>query len=392
MKEEYDVIIVGGGPGGTTAAYYAASGGAKVLLLEKKRDIGFPVRCAEGVGEAGLKEFLNPDPKWAVNKINTYRLIAPDGNIVTVKNKEAGYILNRRVFDYMLAERASEMGAEILTRMYVNGIIINDRTVSGVRCEYLGKKFSIRSNIVIGADGVESRVGRWCGIKTNIKLRDIETCVQATISSKKIESDKIDFYFGKKIAPGGYVWVFPKGKNLANVGVGIAGIYTKNPERKSPLDYLNEFLNKHYPDASILTRLAGGVPCAEGLKRIVADGLMLVGDAAHQANPVTGGGIVNAMKAGRIAGKVAAEAVLKQDFSEKMLREYPKQWNNTVGEINKKFYRMKKVIFGFSDKSLNAIAKSFNETSPENLTIKDIFVGALKKHPPLVIDALKVFK
>lgn len=389
MKEKYDIIIVGGGPGGTTAAFYAASGGANVLLLEKKREIGFPIRCAEGIGEAGLKEFLNPDPKWAVHKIKSCRLIAPDGNKVTAKNIEFGYILNRRVFDYLLAEMASEKGAEITTGIYVNGIIIDNGTVNGVRCEHLGKKFSINSKIVIGADGVESRVGRWCGIKSNINLRDIETCAQVTISSEKIEPGIIECYFGKEIAPGGYAWIFPKGEHIANVGLGISGIHSG---KKSPLNYLNDFLKKHFSDASILTRLAGGVPCALSLKKITADGLMLVGDAAHQANPITGGGIVNAMKAGRIAGKVAAEAVLDGDVSEKILKKYPEQWNKTVGEINKRCYRMKEVIFRFSDKSLNAIAKTFNENSHENLTIKDIFVGALKKHPPLIIDAIKVFK
>ncbi len=389
MKEEYDVIIVGGGPGGTTAAFHAASGGAGVLLLEKKRDIGFPVRCAEGVGEAGLKEFLTPDPKWTVNKIRDYRLVAPDGSIVKIKSKDLGYILNRRVFDYTLAEMASEKGAEIVTGIYVNGIIFNDGKVNGVRCEHLGKKFSITSKVVIGADGVESRVGRWCGLKSNLSLRDIETCAQVTVSSKKIESDVISFYFGKNIAPGGYAWIFPKGKYTANVGLGISGIYSK---KRAPLYYLNEFLKANFPDVSILTRFAGGVPCTKTLKKIAADGLMLVGDAAHQANPITGGGIINAMKAGRIAGKVAAEAILKGDVSENELKIYPEQWNSTVGEINNRCYRIKKIIFGLSDKSLNALAKTFDGITPENLTIKDIFVSVLKKYPPLVIDAIKVFK
>lgn len=389
MKEEYDIIIVGGGPAGSTSAFHTASEGVKVLLLEKKRDIGFPVRCAEGVGEAGLKEFMEPDPRWAVNKISAFRLVAPDGSKVTLKDKEFGYILDRRVFDYMLAEMAAEKGAEIMTRIYVNGIIMEDGNVKGVTAEYLGKKFSIRSKIVIGADGVESRVGRWCGIKSNINLRDIETCAQVTISNNRIDSSFSDFYFGKKIAPGGYAWVFPKNRYIANVGVGISGIYSKT---KSPLFYLEEFLKSNFPGASILTRIAGGIPCASPLNKIVNNGLMLVGDAAHQANPITGGGIINAMKAGRIAGKVAAEAVMKGDVSEKMLKKYPQEWNNSVGEINKRCYRIKKAVFKLSDKTLNRLARVLSETPPEKLTLKDIFISALKKYPPLVIDAVKVFK
>ena len=116
MKSEYDIIIVGGGPGGTTAAYHAASRGLKVLLLEKKRDIGNPVRCAEGVGSAGLKEFMEPDPKWIRQKISAFKLIAPDGSTVSLYDKEFGYILDRKVFDYMLAEMAAEKGTEIMCR------------------------------------------------------------------------------------------------------------------------------------------------------------------------------------------------------------------------------------------------------------------------------------
>ncbi len=389
MKEEYDIIIVGGGPAGSTSAFYAASKGVKVLLLDKRRDIGFPVRCAEGVGEAGLKEFMEPDPRWAVNKISTFRLVAPDGSKVTLKERECCYILDRRVFDYMLAGMAAEKGTEIMTRMYANGIIMEDGNVKGVTAEYLGKKFSIRSKIVIGADGVESRVGRWCGIKSNTILRDIESCAQVTISSKRIDSSFSDFYFGKNIAPGGYAWVFPKNKYIANVGVGISGIYSKN---KSPLVYLDEFLKNHFPDASILTRIAGGIPCASPLNKIVNNGLMLVGDAAHQANPITGGGIINAMKAGRIAGRIAAEAVIKGDVTEKMLKKYPQEWNNSVGEINKRCYRIKKVVFRLSDRTLNRLARVLSEIPPEKLTLKDIFISALKKYPPIVIDAIKVFK
>ena len=389
MKEEYDIIIVGGGPGGSTSAYYSATYGVKVILLDKRRDIGFPIRCAEGVGEAGLKEFLKPDPKWAVNKISAFRLVAPDGNNVTLKNKEFGYILQRRIFDYLLAEKAAEKGAHIATRTYVNGLIVENGFVKGVTAEYLGKNFSLRSKIVIGADGIESRIAKWCGLKSHVPLRDIETCAQVTLSSEKIDSNFSDFYFGEKIAPGGYAWIFPKNEYIGNVGVGISGIYSKN---KPPIYYLDEFIERHFPDASVLTRIAGGIPCAPPLKKIVMNGLMLVGDAANQANPITGGGIINAMKAGRIAGKIAAEAVMSGDVSEKMLKKYQEQWDESVGEINKRCYRMKKVIFKFSDKSLNKLAEVLNNTPPEKLTLKEVFIKALKQHPSLILDAINVFK
>lgn len=389
MKYEYDVIIVGGGPAGTMTALYAASKGVNVLLIDKKRDIGYPVRCAEGVGEAGLKEFFNPDPRWVLSEIDSFRLIPPDLNEVIIKNKEFGYILNRRIFDYMIAEKAAEKGAEILTGTYVNSLITENGSVKGVRAEFFGKRFSIQSKIVIGADGVESRVGRWGGLKTNLPLRDIETCAQITIVSRKIDEHCCDLYFGKEIAPGGYAWVFPRGKNCANVGLGISGQYAR---QKSPLSYLNKFVEKNFPDSSVLTRIAGGVPCARPMKKIVADGLMLVGDAAHQANPITGGGIVNAMKAGRIAGNVAADAIIEGDISRRRLKEYEIKWNDAVGDLNRRSYNIKKVIHGLTDKSFNKLAEVFSEIPPDRITLREIFIKALQNHPALIIDAMKIFK
>ena len=388
MKSEYDIIVVGAGPAGSMAASHAAEEGAKVLLLEKRRDIGNPVRCAEGVGEKGLKEFFNPDPSWALHNIRSYRLIAPNLNRAVIKNNESGYVLNRKVFDYMLAETAARKGAEVMTGTYVTGIITDNDFVTGVQAEYMGKRCSVKSKIVIGADGVESRIGRWCGIKTNLPLRDIETCVQVTIISRKIDREYCDFYFGKEVAPGGYAWVFPKGEHFANVGLGISGIYSG---KKAPVQYLNEFIKKHFPDASILTRVAGGVPCAKPMKKIVANGLMLTGDAAHQANPITGGGIINAMKAGRIAGKIAADAAADGNVSSRRLKEYTEKWEKTVGDINRRSYNMKKLIFGLSDKSFNNLADVFSKMPPEKLTIREIFIKTLQKHPSLVLDAIKVF-
>ena len=106
---------------------------------------------------------------------------------------------------------------------------------------------------------------------------------------------------------------FPKNDRVANVGLGISGEYARY---KSAKKYLKEFIDKHFPNSAVLYTVVGGVPCAPTLKKIVADGLMLVGDAAHQVNPISGGGIATAMIAGKIAGCVAAEAIKEDDFSE----------------------------------------------------------------------------
>ena len=179
MKEEYDIIVVGAGPAGTIAAQYAAKEGSSVLVLEKDRDVGYPVRCAEAINREGLEAFIKPDPKWINAEITKFGFVAPNGKKVIIDlGKVEGYMLERRIFDYELAKIASEAGAEILTRTYVNGLILEDGKVTGVKYEFRGQQMEVRAKIVIGADGVESRVGKWAGLETCVDFRDMECCFQ----------------------------------------------------------------------------------------------------------------------------------------------------------------------------------------------------------------------
>ena len=305
MKKEYDVIVVGAGPAGSIAARYAAEQGVSVLMLEKDRDVGYPVRCGEAISKPGVEEFISSDDKWIATKISKFSFNAPDGNEVIIDFGEAGYVLDRRIFDYELARTAAEAGTQIITRAYVNGLLFDsDGKVNGVKYEYQGEQKEVTAKVVIAADGVESRVGRWAGLETHIDFRDMESAVQITAANIPVDQNTLYFYFGKDVAPNGYFWIFPKGHNKANIGLGVSGLIGK---KKSAQSFLNDFMNKHYPDAPVLTTIAGGVPCSITLDKISAPGIMLVGDAARQVNPLSGGGIASGMIGGSIAGRIAAE-------------------------------------------------------------------------------------
>ncbi|HDK36580.1 MAG TPA: FAD-dependent oxidoreductase, partial [Bacteroidetes bacterium] len=116
MDDQYDVIIIGAGPAGSVTAWHASLGGAKVLLLEKDRDIGYPVRCAEGVGAAGLQSIVDPDSRWIANKIKGVDLISPHLKTIHILNEDFGFVLNRKIFDNFLAGKAAKAGAEVLTK------------------------------------------------------------------------------------------------------------------------------------------------------------------------------------------------------------------------------------------------------------------------------------
>jgi digeranylgeranylglycerophospholipid reductase len=386
MKSEYDVIVVGAGPAGSMAARFAAQQGVSVLMMEKDRDVGYPVRCGEAVSKKGIEEFISPDEKWITAHITKFSLNAPDGSEALIEFDDSGYVLERRIFDYELAKTAASAGAEIITRTYVNGLIIDNDKVSGVKYEHQGEQKILKSKIVIAADGVESRVARWAGIKTHIDFRDMECCTQITATNISLSPDTLYFYFGRNYAPGGYFWIFPKGKNIANIGLGVSGIVGK---KRSALSFLNEFMENRYPNSPILTSIAGGVPSTITLEKISSPGIMLAGDAARQVNPLSGGGIASGMIGGSIAGRIAGEAIKMNNSNH--IFNYDKEWYDRIGKRHEIYNRLKNGIYNFSDEKFNKIAEAFNRIPKNKRTLGRIFITALINQPSLLADVAKVF-
>lgn len=386
MKIKYDIIVVGVGPAGSMAARFAAEQGVSVLMLEKDRDVGYPVRCGEAISKAGVEEFIPSDDKWIAAKISKFSFIAPDESEVIVDFGDAGYVLERRIFDYELARTAAEAGAEILTRAYVNGLLFDDGKVSGVKYEHNGEQKEVKAKVVIAADGVESRIGRWAGLETYIDFRDMESAVQITVANIPVDKNTLYFYFGKDVAPNGYFWVFPKGHNKANIGLGVSGLIGK---KKSAQSFLDDFMNKHYPNAPVLTKIAGGVPCSITLDKISGPGIMLVGDAARQVNPLSGGGIASGMIGGKIAGTIAGEAVKQNKLGH--ILAYDKAWQDRLGKRHETFNRIKEGIYNFSDDKFNSIAHSILKIPIEKRTLGKVFTTALMNNPSLLVDIARVF-
>ena len=389
IKDFYDVIVVGGGPAGSMAAIEISKSGYSVCILEKDRDIGMPVRCGEAIGYTGLNQFYKPKKSWIAAELNGVDLISPNGIDVKINFKsETGYILNRRVFDYDLSNIAVQNGSEVYTKSYVEDLIIENGYVSGVIVNNLNKKIKVKSNIVIGADGIGSRVGRLAGIKTKVRMKDMESCIQYSVSNININQQKMRMYVGSKYAPGGYLWIFPKGDGKANIGLGISGKYSKS---KSAQKYLDEFMMDNFPEVSILTTVCGGVPCPKPMINPINDGIMLVGDAAHQINPMTGGGIASGMRGGQIAGQIAAQSLHDKDYSKEYLMKYPKRLFKEFGNNHNRFYRIKESIHQLDDEDLNYIAEKVSLIPENKRTLSSVFKHAVYKKPSLIVDVFKVF-
>ena len=243
--------------------------------------------------------------------------------------------------------------------------------------------YKIRARVTIAADGVESQVARWAGVDTASKPVEVDTCAQYMMAGlKDIDLEYCHFFLGHEIAPRGYAWVFPKGGDSANVGIGIAG----NISNGTAIDYLNKFVNEKFPNASVLGLVAGCVPVSGTIPDFVKDGFMVVGDAAHQNDPVSGGGIINAMIAGQIAGEVAGQAVQNGDVSRAVLAEYQKRWHRQIGRTFRHLLVLRKGILAFSDQTLNDIARALSKGKSEKISMIDMFWTALKNDPKLLLE------
>jgi digeranylgeranylglycerophospholipid reductase len=173
---------------------------------------------------------------------------------------------------------------------------------------------------------------------------------------------------------------------MANIGLAITGDIGK---KRSALSYLNEFMENHFPNASILTQVAGGIPFTPTLKKIVGPNILLVGDAARQINPLTGGGIISGMIGGSIAGRVAGEAIISGDLN--LISEYEKKWHDRLGKRHEMFNRIKNGIYNLSDDVYNGIAHDLKKIDPSKISLGQIAKVAVKNKPSLLIDVAKTF-
>ncbi len=385
MSLKCDVVVVGAGPGGSMAAKTAATAGLKVVMLETRQEIGDPVRCAEGVGKRVLCQMVKPEPDWIAAEVKGARIYAPNGSSIVMSEdqggSEVGYVLERKVFDRGLAMEAARAGAKVMVKTRALGLLKENGVPCGVSALRIGEPLKIEAPLIIGADGVESKVGRWAGIDTTLNLKDIETCAQFLVSDPSIDDQYTEFFLGNTIAPAGYAWAFPKGEKLANVGLGILGSRSK-PGDATKL--LCSFMKSHFPSGKVVEMVVGGDPCSGPIESTTADGVMLVGDAARQTDPLTGGGILTAMQAGIIAGEVAAKALAAGDPSKEGLKEYEDRWRADIGRHLARSYEFKEFFVKLTDKDLNDLIGSLTKEDISKMDLRGMLRVLFRLNPKLL--------
>jgi digeranylgeranylglycerophospholipid reductase len=385
MKPEYDVVVIGAGPAGSIAARTCAQAGLRVLLAEKRQEIGSPVRCAEAVGKETVAEFIPLNDKWIAAEVDHFSLTNSIGDTAHFPPLETTLVLERKIFDRELAHTAARAGADVIVKTRAAGFIRNDSRLEGVKLIVQGVPYEVRCKIVIGADGTEAQSTRWAGLKSVPQLKDYYSAAQYLLTNVNIDQNVCQYHLGWTQAPAGYLWVFPKGNNTANVGLVIA---VDPKQTRSAIDHLNDFVAKHFPQSSILSQVVGGIPISNVLPEMTANSYLVVGDAAHQSDPLTAGGITNGMYGGLFAAQVAVEALHTGDTSRKILKKYEKVWDDKFGADYRRLYRLRQAIFKMSEEKLNTMIQQISRLDAKEMTLTQVFKVFLKEQPLMIVDAL----
>ena len=374
------------------AARAAAENGVDVIFIEEHPVAGTPVYCAEGLSVRGIEDGgLKAVPPYVSQMTTRARVVAPNGNTVELTSTDwTGCTLDRQVFDKALADNAEKAGARLMTSTRATGVIMDGSRVVGVKAVREGEEIEFIAKVVIGADGHWSIIRRSAGLARYFK--EYVTCAQYQLGGLDLDLGVNEFWMGEKYAPGGYAWVFPKSREVANVGLGVRVKHTK-----PPIEYLKDFIaqDPRFRNAKILKKSGGICPVCGTLDKIVADGLMLVGDAAGQLIPMTGAGIHCAIEAGKMAGRVAAEAVKEGDVSAKRLSAYRVEFDKYWGKRIKDSGRVVDVLDKFSDDDLNTLSEVITNEEVVALVngtnITATLTGLVKRSPMKIIRLIRAY-
>ena len=390
-----DIVVVGGGPCGSFSALTAARRGAAVSVFEEHREIGVPNHCAGHLSVKGLEQLgLSLPHEIIENEIRGAVFYSPSGRKITVKRRfPVTTVVNRELFDKHLSYLAKKSGVQYFLESKVRSLLFSSGFVTGVSVKKGHTEKRVASNLVIDAEGFSSTLLKKIGLQT-LRGSMVVKAVQAEVDRiDNVENDLVEVYLGRKYAPGFFAWVIPKKDASAKIGLAT--------QVGSPQECLARFMKTH-PIASKklckskITRLVfHPISLGGPIPKTYSDGLLVVGDAASQVKPTTGGGVIVGMLCSKIAGDVAYNAVTNSDVSEHFLAQYQARWKELLGFDFSVMLRLRKMLNHLSDKKMEKLIQLCNTLGVDSAleTFEDLdFQGRLLlpaiSHPNLLIVLL----
>ena len=383
--QSYDLVVCGAGPAGLMAActFAKQTGDARrVLLLDKKDPWKEPIFCAEAVSKDRLEKLWPIDPSWVRGRISGIYFTSPKGYRAEFYSKDCGLLLNRSLFHHALADGCAAAGVECAFDTLVKGLSRNDDgtwtlTVQGKE----GENVTLVASAVIDATGPGSRLTRGVECLDGIESgdADLEPAVFALAEGIEHSPEHIELFFGSEF-PGGYGWIFPRDGVEVNIGF----VLGKNERLGISLrQKLNEFIEKHYPQARIKAIYGGMIACSGSTPKPLARcGLFKAGDAASCVNPISRSGIVEALLCGKIVVEWldAAPGEARESVEAKALD----RWMEALGRSHLQIARAKPGFNSIADKQFDRAAGNLSKLPREKQTLFRIFFSVLWACPSLI--------
>ncbi len=345
-----DVIVVGAGPVGSQVACKLAGLGYETVVLEQKERLGERVCCTGIIGQECVSSFA-VDENVILRRANSAKLFSPSGRLVRLWREETqAYIIDRAAFNLDMANRAQAKGAQYILSSPVRNIEVGDDRVR-VEATHQKERSSFEARVVVIATGFGSKLIEGLGLG---KSGDFVMGVQAEVSA--IEVDEVEVYLGQEIAPGFFAWLVPTSPHRALVGL---------LSRRSPGVYLRKLMLSLEAQGKIVSADAelsyGGIPL-KTLAKTCAERLIVVGDAAGQVKPTTGGGIYYGLLCADIAANILHRALASNALSAKSLADYEREWRRKLRQELRIGYQARKFYERLSDRQIDrifAIIKSY---------------------------------
>ena len=353
---------MGGGSCGSFSAFSAAKAGANVVVFEEHETIGIPSHCAGYLSLSGLKRLgLLPLPNKIVeNEFRSAVFYSPCGKEFSVRfSSPVTCVIDRELFDKHLAKLAMKAGVEYRLGVRVDSLVLDSSFVKGIVVSHEDEKETLTSNIVIDAEGVSSSLLKKAGYPT-LNRSAVVNAVHAEVDRiDDVEGDAVEVYLGRKYARDFYAWIIPRRDGSAKIGLATKG--------GNPKEYLQRFVHNHpiasrkFKRSKIVKKSFHPIPLGGPICRTYHNGLLIVGDAASQVKPTTGGGVVMGLTCAKIAGEIAHQAIQQNDFSESFLSLYQQMWQQAIGFDMAVMRQIRLMLNRLSDDKLDKIIRLCSE-------------------------------
>lgn len=315
-SELYDIAVAGAGVAGSYIAYRLAGLGYKVAVLEEYERIGQPVQCTGIIGAECFERF--PFFEGTIlGTASSAKLFSPSGKEIRLRRDSVqAYIIDRAAFDQRLAEKAREQGAQYHLGNRVKNIVVLD---DGVRME-TEEQETFKAKTAVIATGFGTKIPQKLGLGS---IDDIIMGAQVEVDIDG--ANEIEVYLDQKLAPGFFAWLVPTAEHKA-----LVGLFSRKNTARHLEDLLSTLFRQNKIASPEATPTYGGVPLRP-LKRTYMERVLVVGDAAGQVKPTTGGGVYYGLLCAEIAAETLDQALSTNDFSEKFFSGYEKAWLRKLG-------------------------------------------------------------